>query len=91
MSYVHAAALDWARRALAEQLRDDSPQIATRTQNFVGIAEHYNVPIEELISWIYREAPGKQWTAAEWRRCCEQYSGLRRRLGFATDGFRSTD
>ena len=81
MSYVREAALDWTKRALAEQLRDDSPSMTTRAQNLVGIAEHYDVPVEELVAWIYREAKGKQWTSAEWRRCCESYAKLRKNLG----------
>jgi inhibitor of KinA sporulation pathway (predicted exonuclease) len=73
MSYARQASLDWVRRALAEELRDNSPTMTTRAENLVAIAEYYQIPIEALIRWIHTRAPRKQWTAAEWRRWCEEY------------------
>jgi hypothetical protein len=75
MRTARDASLDWVRRALAEELRDDSSAIGTRAENLVAIAEHHNVPTEELIRWIHEPSPKKQWTAAEWRHYCEQYVG----------------
>jgi hypothetical protein len=64
------AALDWVKRALNEELRDD-PSIPTRAENLVAIAEHFDERVETLIRWIHTPARGKQWTAAEFRRFCE--------------------
>lgn len=86
MTTPHAASLDWVRRALAEELRDDSPSVGTRAENLVAIAEAYAVPIEELIRWIHEPAVGKQWSAAEWRRYCQRYAELRQRLGLEARG-----
>lgn len=73
-----AASLDWVRRALAEQLRDNSADVGTRAENLVAIAEHYLVPIEDLVKWIHLAAPKKQWTAAEFRRFASLLSETRR-------------
>jgi hypothetical protein len=80
------AALDWVRRALAEELRDDSATIGTRAENLVAIAELNNIPVEELIIWIHKPAVKKQWTAAEWRRYCHEYVEMRRKLGLEGTG-----
>ena len=67
-----AAAVDWVRRALEDELRDD-PTLTTRAENLVAIAEHYSIGIELLVKWIHTPARGKRWTAAEFRRWCEQF------------------
>lgn len=66
--------VEWVRRALAEELRDGSPLVATRAENLVAIAEHYRVQTDVLIEWIHTGAPGKQWSAAEFRRWCEMFA-----------------
>ena len=74
-----AAAVDWVKRALADEVRDD-PTLTTRAENLVAIAEHYAIGIEVLVQWIHTPARGKRWTAAEWRRWCEQYRDAAERL-----------
>lgn len=63
--------VDWIRRSLATELRDDSPMMRTRAENLEAIMTTYDVPIEELIQWIHTDAPNKSWSAAEFRRYCE--------------------
>ncbi len=72
MTSPRDAAVDWARRALADELREQ-PDLTARAENLVAIAEHFDIPIEALIKWIHTPALGKRWTAAEWRRWCGKY------------------
>ncbi len=81
MTTAREASLDWTRRALAEELRDHTASIGTRAENLVAIAERYHVPTEELILWIHADCAGRQWSAAEFRRYCEEYAELRKKLG----------
>jgi len=73
MTSAREAALDWTRRALADEIRESDALLSTRAENLVAIAEHYEIPIEALVKWIHTPARGKRWTAAEWRRWCERY------------------
>jgi ribosomal protein L37AE/L43A len=77
MNATREASVDWVKRALSEALRDHSAQITTRAENLVAIAEDNRIPIEELVVWVYRKAPGKEWTAAEFRRFAEKYAAAR--------------
>jgi rubrerythrin len=74
------AALDWVRRALADETREDTPMTTTRAEGLVAIAEANGVPIEALVEWIYVSTPTKQWTGAEFRRWCESYKALEAEL-----------
>jgi hypothetical protein len=85
MSTARDASLDWAQRALLEELHGDPGDITARAENMVAIAEHHQVPIEELIRWIHERCAGKSWSAAEWRRYSQQYAELRTRLGLGSD------
>jgi hypothetical protein len=71
------ASVEWVRQSLSEELRDRSPLVTTRAENLVAIAEHYHVPVDALITWIHTPAPGKQWSAAEFRRWCEVFAPAR--------------
>jgi hypothetical protein len=71
MSNARHASVDWARRALLEELPDKRSTATAQAENLVAIAEHFGVPIEVLIRWIHTPALGKQWHAAEFRRFCE--------------------
>jgi hypothetical protein len=62
------ASVDWVRRSLTEELRDDSPSVGTRAENLVAIAEHYQMPVDVLIMWIHANV--KQCSAADFRRFC---------------------
>lgn len=73
MTTPREAALDWTRRALADEIRESEPLLATRAENLVAIAEYHDIPVEALVKWIHTPARGKRWTAAEWRRWCEKY------------------
>lgn len=82
MSYVHDAAVDWARRALREEFHDVAVMgIDTAAQIFVAVAEDYDVPIEELIRWIHDPTRKEELTSSNWVRNCIEYTGLRARLG----------
>lgn len=72
MTSPHETAVDWARRALAEELPGDA-SVDTRAENLVAIAERYAIPIEALIKWIHLRSPEKGWTAAEWTGWCDKY------------------
>jgi hypothetical protein len=86
MSYVHDAAMDWVRRALAEELRDThAALIEGAAQILLAVAEDYEVPVEELIAWIHKPRPAKV-TAADWVRHCVEYEELRTKLGLARPG-----
>lgn len=74
MTAARDASVDWVRRSLAHELREDSPTVGTRAENLVAIAEHHHVPIEFLVRWIHSPAPNKAWTAAEWKRWCETFA-----------------
>ncbi len=65
------ASVDWVRRSLSEELRDDSASVKTRAENLVAILEANQLPIDLLILWIHQPAPGKAWSGAEFRRFCE--------------------
>jgi ribosomal protein L37AE/L43A len=73
MTPLKEAALDWVRRTLAEELRDESATAGTRAEGLIAIAEHYKIPIEDLIIWIRTPLVGKQWSGAEFRRFAEMY------------------
>lgn len=65
---AHIAALDWAKRALSDELPDEDPaSIADRADTLTAIAAAQGVRIEVLIEWIHTRVPGKEWSAAEWR------------------------
>lgn len=70
------AALDWTRRALLEELRE-AGQVRNRAENLVAIAIESRIPIEDLIMWIHEQAPGKQWSGAEFRRFAELYNEMK--------------
>ena len=72
---AHAAALNWASRALGEELPDeDASSIITRAEMLTAIAAAEGVPIEVLIQWIHARVPGKLWSGDEWRRFLAKYS-----------------
>jgi hypothetical protein len=59
---------------LPEQDRDT---LAARAEGLVAIAEHYDVPFENLLAWSHARAPGKEWSGKEFRRWCEMYLELK--------------
>ena len=66
---AHTAALNWASRALGEELpEEESSSIATRAEMLCAIAAAEGVPIEVLIQWIHTRVAGKIWSDEEWRR-----------------------
>ena len=72
---AHKAALDWASRALSEELpAEDIDSIAMRAEMLTAIAAAEGVPIEVLIQWIHTRIPGKQWSGDEWRRFSAKYA-----------------
>ncbi len=76
---AHAAANDWATRALREELPEkEAGSIATRAEMLTAIAAAEGVPIEVLIEWIHTRVPGKEWSGREWRRFSAKYSGTMR-------------
>ena len=75
---AHTAALNWASRALSEELpKEDASSITTRAETLTAIAAAEGVPIEVLIQWIHTRAPGKLWSDDEWRRFLAKYSRVR--------------
>jgi hypothetical protein len=75
MTDAHAAAIDWASRALRDELpAEEASSIATRAEMLCAIAAAEGIPIEVLIQWIHTRAPGKSWSDEEWRRFSAQYS-----------------
>jgi hypothetical protein len=68
------------RRALEDELRNDTAQIGTRAENLLAIAELYEIAIEDLVLWIHVNVPQKQWTSAEFRRWAQKFSADRARL-----------
>jgi hypothetical protein len=71
---AHAAAIDWASRALSDELPDkEASSIATRAEMLCAIAAAEGIPIEVLIQWIHTRAPGKSWSGEEWRRFSAKY------------------
>lgn len=72
------AAIETIRRALADELRDASTLTAL-AENLDAIARHYGIPTEHVVSWIRMPAPGKRWTAAEFKRFCELVDEERKR------------
>lgn len=74
---VRAASVDWVRRSLhAEGVPCDE----TLADRLVGIAEHYDVPVELLITWTHDRYAGKEWTVERWARWCAGYRDARKRL-----------
>ncbi len=72
---AHAAALDWAGRALREELPEkEADSIGTRAEMLCAIAAAEGVPIEVLIEWIHTRIPGKSWSGEEWRKFSAKYS-----------------
>jgi hypothetical protein len=67
---ARAASVSWVQRTLMAERRETAPAALTRAENFVAIAEHFNVPIDVLIAWIHTPSTDKAWSAAEWRRYC---------------------
>jgi hypothetical protein len=72
---AHAAALEWASRALQEELPEErASEIARQAEILCAIAAAEGVPIEVLIEWIHTRVPGKSWSGEEWRRFSAKYS-----------------
>ena len=72
---AHTAALNWATRALSDELPDKDPsRIADRADMLTAIAAAQGIPIEVLIEWIHTRVPGKEWSGEEWRRFAAEYT-----------------
>ena len=71
MTKLRDAALEDVRHALADE---GIYGAAEHAETLVAIAEHYGVRIEQLCWWIHIRTPGKEWSAAEWRAWCIEYT-----------------
>ena len=81
MQDLREYALGTIVHALRLELADDySAELISRGQSLIAIAEESKIPIEELLLWIHTAAPGKEWSAVEFRAWCAQYVTLRKRL-----------
>lgn len=78
-------ALEEITQALTEEL-GERPLLSQRAENLIAIATHYEVRIEDLKIWIRQRSPGKQWTAAEFRRLCEMFATERLAVRQAFEG-----
>lgn len=67
MSELRAAAQKWTERALSFEVVDTKASIRERAEGFLAIAEFHGLTTEELVEWIHAPAPGKEWSAAEFR------------------------
>jgi hypothetical protein len=73
------------RFALSEVLTDaDENVLRSRAENLIGIAEHYGIPVEELVSWIHYSHPHKTWSTAEFKRWSQKYDEVRAKLQSAS-------
>ncbi len=69
-----AAALDWIRRALIDELPDDELEtLHDRADSLHAICTRYGVKVELLIDWIHGEGSRWYWSALEWRRWCQRH------------------
>lgn len=65
---AHTAALNWATRALSEELPDEEiGTLATRAEILTAIAAAEGIPIGVLLEWIHTRVAGKSWSSDEWR------------------------
>jgi hypothetical protein len=72
---AHTAALNWASRALSEELPEErASSLARQAEILTAIAAAEGVPIEVLIQWIHTRVPDKRWSADEWRGFSAKYS-----------------
>ena len=67
---IHQAAQADIRAALSAQL-GDSTTLTALAENFEAVMTEYNVPLREVLTWIWIDVPGKHWTTAEFKRWCE--------------------
>ena len=81
MQNLREYALGSIVHALRLELADDySAELIQRGQALVAIAEESNIEVDTLLRWIHTQAPGKEWSAREFRGWCAEYVALREKL-----------